>query len=57
MAQQVHRTAMNGAAALQDILKSFIKQGATIVSVIATENQWVIVTDKKSPGRPKAETR
>lgn len=48
---------MNGAAALQDILKSFIKQGATIVSVISTENQWVIVTDKKTAGRPKAETR
>ena len=57
MAQEVHRTAMNGAAALQDILKSFIKSGATIVSVIQTENQWVIVTDKKAQARPKAETR
>ena len=57
MSQQVHRTAIDGASALQDILKSFIKQGHTIVNVIQIENQWVIVTDKKSQGRPKAETR
>ena len=47
---------MNGAAALQDILKSFIKQGHTIITVLEAENQYVIVTDKKQT-RPKAETR
>tara|TARA_R110000868_G_scaffold341873_2_gene602690 strand:- start:293 stop:436 length:144 start_codon:yes stop_codon:yes gene_type:complete len=47
---------MNGAAALQDILKSFIRQGSTIVAVLEAENQYVIVTDKKQ-SRPKAETR
>jgi hypothetical protein len=57
MPQQVHRTAMNGASDLQDILKSFIKQGHTIINVIPIENQWVIVTDKATSARPKAETR
>lgn len=57
MPQQVHRTAINGAADLQDILKSFIRDGHTIVNVISIENQWVIVTDRKTPARPKAETR
>ncbi len=57
MPQEVHRTAINGASDLQDILKSFIKQGHTILKVIPIENQWVILTDKKAPARPKAETR
>lgn len=57
MPQQVHRTAINGAADLQDILKSFIRQGHIVVNVIPIENQWVIVTDKKTQTRPKAETR
>lgn len=57
MPQQVHRTAINGAADLQDILKSFIRQGHVVVNVIPIENQWVIVTDKKTQTRPKAETR
>jgi len=56
MAQDVYRTAMNGAAALQDILKSFIKQGHSIVDVYEAEGQYVILVDKKQ-SRPKAETR